>query len=454
MKRFLSMILVLTMVFSFVTITGASADDRTEIKIAWYTLNPKDTMDPVTGLVFKGSYALAELLEKKIPEAKITFIPIPADNWMQKMETVLVSGDADIGWFTNQAQIPNWLVDLREMMANDSEFTEETFEKTFTKAAVHYARYHTFTYPEHTGAIYGLPYDASSHYLMYDKVLFEQWGVEVPKQDATFAELLELAQKMTGINPVTGKQNYGCYILPRWTEWLGVGADLYHSISVPGMDINQFDMEKDVEYIKDSQAILDYFQLISDFLKCSPPGAPSGTGFENWMTPDNDIAIMLAAERTTEYYHYVMANETSVTDRFIPIFLPKGELGMSGFPEFHNIGIAQTSEHKDLAWKIVKTCCTDKEVLNFIFENYSAGAVPALADPTGLDIMNDPFTKARYEDRVTSTYITDDYWYWRDTIRGIFSEFFAGTLTPEEARQKFYDGVVKWIGDKQKQLGT
>lgn len=433
-------------------ISGEAGTEPTPIRIAWLGMMPDDTIDPVTGMTFKGSYALKELLEEKVPEASITFVTIPNDNWIQKMETVLTSGEADIGWYTNQVQASKWFTDCREFMKDDPDFTEEVFEKTFTEPAKFYTRYHTFDDPEHTGAIYGLPYDASAYYLMYDKQILEEWGVELPSQSPTFQELLDIAKKTTGINPKTGKQNYGCYILPRWSEWLGVGADLYHSISVPDMDINKLDIEKDVEYIKDSEAILTYFETLQTFIQYAPPGAVTGTGGENWLTPDNDIAVMLATDQVQLYYNYVMAGDTAVTDRFIPIYLPKGENGVSSFPEIHHVAVAQTSQNQELAWDVIKVLCTDKDVLNLIYANYAMGNVPVLADPSGLEIMNDKFTSDRYYERLESTFITDDYWYWRDSIRSVFSDLFAGTLTPEQARKNFYDGTIKWINDRKKQL--
>lgn len=427
--------------------------ERTKISVAWLNLKPDDTVDPVTGLTYKGSYALKEILEEKIPEVSVSFVTIPNDNWIQKMETTLNSGEADVGWYTNQVQASKWFVDSREFMKKDPDFTEADFEKTFTDPAKFYTRYHTFDDPKNTGAIYGLPYVAGAYYIMYDKKLLEEWGITPPSQTPTFDELVAIAEKTTGINPKTGKQNYGCFILPRWSEWLGVGADLYHSISIPDMDITKLDKAKDVDYIKDSPEVLKYFDNLKKLIKSAPPGAVTNTGSENWFTPQNDIALMLVTDTAQQYYNYLMAKNTEVTDRFIPISLPKGKNGVSSFPEIHHVAVAKTSQKQDLAWKVIKTICTDKDVLNLIYANYSYGTVPALVDTSGINIMNDKFTSDRYKERLTGTFMTDDYWYWRGAIQGVFGDLFVNKLTSEQARQKFYDGTVKWINDKVKQSG-
>ncbi|QQO08125.1 ABC transporter substrate-binding protein [Breznakiella homolactica] len=459
MKKIISGIVILTVVLSLglascsKSSSSETSEPRTPISIAWLNMKPNDTIDPVTGITYKGSYAFKELLEKKIPEVSISFVAIPNENWIQKMETTLTTGEADIGWYTNQIQASKWFVDSRTMMANDPAFTEADFEKTFTEPAKFYTRYHTFDDPKNTGAIYGLPYDIGAYYIMYDKKLLEDWGITPPSQTATFDELLAIAQKTTGINPKTGKQNYGTYIQPRWSEWLGVGADIYHAISIPDMDINKLDIAKDVEYIKDSPEVLKYFTILQELIKCAPPGAVTQTGAENWLTPDNNIAVMFDTSKTQAYYSYVVANDKSVMDRFIPIYLPKGKQNVSGFPEVHHVAIAQTSKNQELAWKVIKTIATDKDVLNLIFTNYALGNVPALADTSGLEIMKDKFSNDRYQERLTSTFITDDYWYWRGPIQGVFSDLYVGKLTPEQARAKFYNDTVKWISDKKLQSG-
>ncbi|MCL2833524.1 MAG: ABC transporter substrate-binding protein [Treponema sp.] len=429
------------------------AANRGTVRVAWLDLSPDDRIDPISGITYKGNYALKDMLEKKLPGVNIEFVMIPSDNWIQKMETTILAGDADIGWYTNQVQAPTWFVDHRDFMAKDPSFNEAAFNKTFTPGAQKYTRYGTFDYPEFTGAIYGLPYDASAYYIVYDSLLFKQWGVQPLSMKPTFEEIKNAAQKMTGKNPVTGQDNYGIYLVARWSEWLGVGSNMYHSISIPDMDLRKLDRAKDVDYIKDSQTVLDYFQFLLDMIKCAPAGVTNETGSERFYTQDNNIGIMLDTSRTQVLYNYKAAGDKSVTDRFIPVLLPRTGTGATSFPELHKLAVTKTARDPQLAWEVLKTICLDKDVLNLISANYSFGNVPALMDTSGLDIMKDDFTVQRYQDRLTGTFITDDYWYWRDTIRGIFSNVFVGKLTAAEARTTFYNGVNTWIDNKLKQLG-
>ena len=448
MKRILVLLMSVVMLVSMLFATAAFADERTKVRIAWLNLPDRDTMDPINGLEYKGSSYLKDLLEEKHPNVEIEFIHLPSDGWIQKTETLVANGEADIAYYTNQVAAYQWFEDHRTFMANDPNFTEQTFEDTFLPGPKHYTRFRSYDAPEKTDAIYGLPYAQASYWLMYDKVLFEQWGVEVPTGPVTFEQLREMALKMTGENPVTGQQNFGIYIMPFWCEWFGVGEDCYPVVENETMNIADLDMDKYVEYIKDDENVLNFFTTLQDMVKCTPPGAASWSGNEKWMTPDNDIAIMMHAFSNNAYVPHMKAGNKDVTDRFVPFQYPVGDLGMSMFPEIYHMAVVKDSPVKDLAWEVLKTISTDKDVLNLIFNNYATQMVPTLQDPSGLEIMDIPFVAERYEDRKNHSFISDDYWYWREPINKIFSTFFAGEMSPEEARTAFYDNTVEWINNK------
>ncbi|MCL2319804.1 MAG: extracellular solute-binding protein [Treponema sp.] len=431
----------------------AATAPKGTVRIAWLGLSPDDRIDPISGITYKGSYALKDMIEKKLPGVKIEFVMIPNDNWIQKMQTTIEAGDADIGWYTNQVMAPDWFVDHRDFMKTDPKFSEADFEKTFTPGAKFYTRYRSFDYPEATNAIYGLPYDASAYYIVYDSQMFKQWGVQPLSQKPTFDEISQAAKKMTGKNPVTGQQNYGIYLVARWSEWLGVGSDMYPVVTNPTMDITKLDTAKYVDVFKNSPTVLNYFQFLLDMIACAPAGVVNETGFEQFYTANNNIGIMLDTSRTQTLYNYMQAKDKSVTDRFIPVLLPRSATGVSSFPEIHKIAVTKQAKDKNLAWQVVKTICMDKDILNLLASNYAVGNVPALVDTSGIDIMKDSFTALRYQDRQTGTFISDDYWYWRDPIRSIFSNVFAGKLTAAQARDTFYNGVTTWVSNKIKQKG-
>ena len=456
MKRLITMLALLIALAMLTacrdTGDGAAAalgdEYRGTVRVAWLGLSPDDSIDPISGLTFRGSDALKELLEEKLPGVVLEFIMIPGDGWIQNMETTLLSGEADIGWFTNQVMAAKWFVDHRYFMENDPSFTLADFESTFTAPAQHLSIYRTFTYPEYTGAILGLPIAASAYFMIYDAVMFEQWGVDPLPVKPSFDDIRAAAEQMTGINPVTGEHNYGIYVRAHWSEWLGIGADIYPVVNIPSMDIRELCMETNVEFIRDCPAVLAYLQFLVDMVELAPIGIANNTGHERFLTQDNNIAIMLDTTQTQILYNHILANNTAVTDRFLPALMPRSESGVSSFPEIHRLAVSRYANDQWLAWEVLKMIATDIDVQNLIFTYYAFGQVPALVDTTGIHIMNDPFTALRYEDRLTGTFITDDFWFWRDPLRRLFSGLFAGEMDAYEAREQWYLDTREWVENK------
>ena len=60
----------------------------------------------------------------------------------------------------------------------------------------------------------GIQYVIEPSIAYLDNEIFEHYGVEIPDASWTWDELIEIARKCTGTDPVTGKQTYGvqlCY---------------------------------------------------------------------------------------------------------------------------------------------------------------------------------------------------------------------------------------------------
>ena len=73
-----------------------------------------------------------------------------------------------------------------------------------------------------------------------DKQKFENFGVELPSSDWTYDDMLALAEKLTGEDPVTGEQTYGIQYYAAgenniwanqvfWANSLGADIFQYHT---------------------------------------------------------------------------------------------------------------------------------------------------------------------------------------------------------------------------------
>ncbi len=433
---------------------GGSAEGKEVVRVVVPGISEEETTDPITGIVSKGLPQFEEFLEAEIPEYDIDLISIPWDGWIQKLEAMVLADEMDVGFFTNQVAVPDWYQDLTPFLDNDAEVNHSTLSDIYVEPAVHYTYYKTYNYPEATDQVFGLPMTMACNVIVYDKLLFEQWGMAEPEAGVTMEELVEMSSKMTGENPETGDQNYGAYVASMWMEWFLISYDGVKTIESDTMMLNELDMTEYVDYIKDSPEVLNYFEQMETLVANSPEGVSTGAGAEKFFTADNDIAINFNVNGISgAIQKYMVAEHTEITDRFIPIVIPTGDNGQQGFPEFFRFSIAKEANNADAAWDVVKTLTTDPEIVDFYLTNYASDKVSALLDTSDIPLMQTDYNQMRLEHQMNSMFITDDYWNWRTPAQASNNLILSKELTAEEARTHFYDGVTTWVNDTKAQLG-
>ncbi len=417
-------------------------------------ISEQSTTDPISGLTSLGLGDFEKFLEEKIPDVDINLISIPWDGWIQKIEAMSTANEMDVAFFTNQVAVPDWYMDLTPYLEKDPDVNFDNLSEWFLEPAVHYTTYKSFNYPEATGKVYGLPLTMACNSIVYDKQLFEDWGVEEPQPDDTMDDLIAKAAQMTGTNPKTGKTNYGAYATSMWMEWYAISYDAVKPYSSDTMMLNELDMDEYVNYIKDSDEVLNYFKGMETIVANSPEGIATSTGAEKFYTEDNDIAINFDTNTvSSSVMKYIYAEKTDVTERFIPITIPTGENGQQGFPEFFRLAINKGANDPDTAWKVVKSVVTNKEIVDFYLTNYASDKISALRDTEGMSMYDYEYNKVRHEKQMSSVFITDDYWTWRTPLQEVNNLVVSKEITPEEARTKFYEGVETWVNNTKAQLG-
>ena len=417
-------------------------------------LSDVSTTDPISGLTSGSIQEFEDFLNSKLDGQTVKVLTVPWDGWIQKTEVMATSGEMDIGFFTNQVAVPDWYADITPYLEKDDEVNMDTINDLFIEPAVYYMDYTSFTYPEATDQIFGLPMTIAGNVFVYDKQIFEDWGVEPPDENTTMPELVEMAAKMTGENPVTGKQNYGAYLTDYWFEWIAISYDAIKTYDSTDMDIKNFDKAEYVDYIKDSSEVLDFFTDYETLVASAPTGITTQTGAEKFFTEDNDIAINFDTNTTTKpIMQYIYADLTDVTDRFIPLVCPTGKSGMQGFPEFFRYSISTQAKDPDAAWDVLKQLTTNPEIVDYYIMNYQSDKMSVLKDSSGMKIAENSTYNMRHEHQSNSMFLTRDYWFWRTPLQDVNKKVVSGDLTAEEAREAFYDGVNTWVDNTTAQLG-
>ena len=370
------------------------------------------------------------------------------------METLVTSGEVDVGFYTNQEAVPGWYQDLTEYLNKDEEVNFDNLNQLFIDPAVFYTKYNSFNYPESTGQVFGLPMTMASNIIVYDKKLFEDWGIEEPTENTTFTELVDLAEKMTGKNPVTGLTNYGGYLFSTWMEWYAISYDAVKTYESDTMLLSDMDTDEYVEYIKDSPEVLNYFTDMIRLVDCCPEGVATGSGNEKFFTEDNDIAINFDTNNVgANYMKYIYAQDDKMTERFIPLMVPTGKNGMEGFPEFFRFSITKAAKNPDAAWEVIKKLTTTPEIVDYYLTNYAQDKVTALADTSKISMMDYEINKKRHDYQIKAMFVTDDYWFWRTPLLSVNNQILSKQLTADAAREEFYKGVSDWVNNTKAQLG-
>ena len=163
-----------------------------------------DFTDPISGASLQGCHVLEEEFEKEHPDIDLQYIFMGWDDYQKKTQSMMVAGEADVYQAPGiEALASQGLLEpLQPYIDRDGYDISVYMDGQVDGWKV--------VGPEDTEPqIYGLPLIADTRYITYDKQLFDEWGVEYLSEEPTVEEILEKAAQLTGINPVSGEQNYG-----------------------------------------------------------------------------------------------------------------------------------------------------------------------------------------------------------------------------------------------------
>ncbi len=273
--------------------------------------------------------------------------------------------------------------------------------------------------------IYGVPFLGDTRVIVYDKKIFDEWGVEYLSENPTPEEIMEKAKKMTGKNPVTGEMNYG--IKFRAADAADTSINIAEAFgSTWGSGFNWTDMKTNF----DSQEMIDAVTYLTELSKYAPEGILANQGAEKWMKPGNNIAISL---REGPQYPK-QAEAVGIYDRMQGTLLfvnPETKTGgmFAGSP----FAIGSSSSNKDLAWEFMKFSSSD------FFQKYTyneLNSVPVIKSAYDWEeIKAEPQMKIILDSMARLW--TPRYPYRASQPRYILSEnvekALLGDLTPEEA---------------------
>ena len=302
----------------------------------------EDSTDPQSGRKILGLHVLKEEFERLYPNATVEFVIMGWDNYNEKTQAMMTGNECDIYQVPGIANLV--AQDLVEPLAPYIEKDNYDLGK-FIPGQIE--GWQAMGSMDTELTTYGVPVLGDCRILVYDKQIFDDWGVDYLSEEPTLEEIIEAAKKMTGTNPVTGEENYG-------VAWRGKTYSADTAINFceyyGGKWGENFKFE-DMETYFDSPEMIKAVQTLYDLQEYAPEGMAANQGAEKWLTAENNIAIHLYVGPG----FWMTAKELELGDRYqASLLFVNPDTGMGGMFAGSPYVIGKTSENKELAWEFLK----------------------------------------------------------------------------------------------------
>ncbi len=360
---------------------------------------------------------------------------------MTSIQTAVLSGGVDI--ILHGATLTELCEPLDGYLEADPEFAEQIFateNKRFKKL-------------DET-MVAGVQYVIEPSIAYLDKDIFEHYGVEIPDASWTWDDLIEIAEKLTGTDPVTGEQTYGVQLC--YTHTANIFQNYYQlAMAYDAAPITYGATAAESAIDVTGEKMQDIFTKIQRLAECSAPNVREGVNVVEDLTADNNAAIRWL---TRAYDQYTKAKAAGIEERFAFIPLPVIEAGdaagaQSTYFGSYNMAICNTSEHKDWAWEFIKFMCTDEVAVQWTLDT---GGIPNCK--YGMELLHDAMgEKAEaciqvlnslpegYCNTTNKFYDNVNFGTFSTSLVTILKDLIYGATAPEEALQTWQASIDDYM---------
>ncbi len=313
----LSIFVCAMMVFPFLMGIGTS-DAQDGVTLEFWSRNTDESLVNPMVDAFNSSHA-----------DQISLTIIPSDQFVQKLGTAIAGGDAPDLIAIDLIYVPQFastgqLVDITDLADSMPDFD------LLTASHIRLGVYE--------GRNYALPFFVDGSFLIYNKTLFEQAGLDPQKPPTTWAELLDYARAITAL----GDDIYGYYF-----SGACAGCNAFTFLPLIWASGGDVLNEDGTEATIDTPAVVSALQLYRQMWEeqLVPPGAQvdNGGDFVNAFFTGK-IGMM----GTGAFILQLMKQDHPEID-FGVGFLPGETGGIGSFAGGDSIAIAKGSSHIDAA---------------------------------------------------------------------------------------------------------
>ncbi|MGN8644800.1 ABC transporter substrate-binding protein [Gracilibacillus sp. HCP3S3_G5_1] len=342
------------------------------VRVALAGFQLEDGIDPITAVENKGMQTfIDEQFKPRYPNIDIELTQLPWENAQAGQTAMLQSGDVDVlytgGAFATQWYQQGLLRELDDLIEGDEDFDPNIYLSGIWE--------NSYSVRSADGTSqFGIPAILGRRVTVYDKELFDQWGIEYLSENPTPEEILEKAAQMTGENPETGEMNYGLYLDGKSLN-LSTFVALTHYYGATGGE-GTLDDPKNIEWDLNSPEMVKVFEWLEEAAQYPPSDFLNAQGIENFGLETNNIAIALDNDGST-IMGEVRANENvELIERFDPV-LNLGQEG-EGWVAVDPYVMAENAQNVEASWEVLKFM-TGYEAQKHNYEEYTN--TPTLSDP-------------------------------------------------------------------------
>jgi hypothetical protein len=421
-----------------VVVTATPAPVSGEVKVLLIGKPEEDGIDPITGAEIPGVQRLEAMFEDAYPDIDMQIINIPwgsgSTAYTAKTESMIQAQEACVYHMPGAFQYGSrgYLVNLDSLMANDPAF-EDVWPGDYLEQWRGWG-------PGNPDNQWALPYSGGNRVIHYDAVLFEQWGIEPLSLHPTLDEIETKAAAMTGLNPVTGEQNYGYWFQGKYINWQF--QSIAHALGANWGQVNA-DGTWSINWdTPEYQAALEWLVEMSQY---APPGALAADAMpEGFLTEDNVVAIIPEGE--TGYYLLPFVATPELQERYRTVYNLQGPDGKGGLFIADPVAMAASCPNKEAAWEVMKWLTMSPESQAYNFESGgnlpviagAAESIPAFASLLDADaILNqNAFAERRYPWASAEP---------RWALQAAIEAALAGIMTPADALAQAQAETEDWL---------
>lgn len=443
MKKLLSILLVLLLLSSVTPFAFAQDEPSGVLRMMgpgrFADNGPDGKVDLISGVELAGYNELIALFNEEYPNVEVQVDAIPWDSWQAKVQTAAAGSQTDI--IMHGATVVDVVRDLTPYLESSPEVAEALAAGPAIRRA---------NEEDYTSVIpAGIPYLLTPCYVLLDKQIFEDFGVELPDTDWTFDDFIAIAKATTGANPRTGEQNYGCY------NFTGSDSNIWKPYMIysfaKGVENVEFAVDKfETQFHFTTETGVGVFETLNEIFQCMGVGYLENVGQEKIGYEDNVIAMYMA-ESPVEINNIIAAN--GLSDRYAFTSLPVQETGVaatSGFCGDNNFAISKTADRDDLAWLFISWMITSEKAQDWVIR---AGSIPSTK--AGQDMLSSDLPYYEAVQTLFSSYPKNFFYastpYWDNSygtsnsvMCSNLASMYAGTITPEACAQAVQAGIEEY----------